>query len=268
MTCDGAYLYYTERPASALPGLWKISRTTGAAVANGGTTEYDCDLLRANGTHAAGIAPNSSAGKVVHWSTGGTPVELTTNTPTTNLNGLAIDATQVYVGGTRNTQDVWCYTTAGVAVWSITLPSSSTPVVNAIAADGDMVYVATDQAALTAGGKASIFCLSRLDGSLLWTHDTNTDLLRVAVDDRYLFVIDSFDILTMLRLHTPAVSPLAELADWDEVICDGVSVIGHDATTTDNYMRHYLGGPAKTFMRADGGDTTRRPFFTLAVPVD
>jgi outer membrane protein assembly factor BamB len=266
---DGAYVYVTSTFSPAEIGLIKADRTTGALVSRGGT-EYSCDALRTNGVYAIGISPASSTSKLVFWTVGvgaAAPTETGTVSPTV-LNGLAIDADQCYVGGTRSTQDVWCYNLATRAeAWKITLPTSSAPTVAAIAADGDVVYVATDSVALTAGGNASLYCLGRFDGQLLWTMDLN-DLSQVAVDDRYLFVIDSNDDLIQIKLGVSVPTVVATSADWSDVVCDCVSVVGIDKTTPTDFMRHMLGGATKTFMKTLGTDPTRRPVFTLAAPVD
>jgi outer membrane protein assembly factor BamB len=267
---DGNYLYANDTNAGQ-PGLRKLDRDTGTAVSSGGT-EYSCDVLRTNGVYAVGISPFSSSSKLVFWTVGaGAAAPTETGTQTiTPLNGLAIDADSVYVGGTRSTYDVWAWDLAArTNNWQITLPVTTAPTVAAITADGDCVYVATERKTLSAGGSASVFCLDRVNGSLLWTYDipATTDAAELAVDDRYLYVRDSDDDLHMLRLRFPEPTLVAIAADWNEVQCDGVSVIGTDATTTTNFMRHMVGGPSKTYMRAEGDDPTRRPMpGLLAVP--
>jgi hypothetical protein len=266
---DGAYVYVTSTFSPAEIGLIKADRTTGALVSRGGT-EYSCDALRTNGVYAVGISPASSTSKLVFWTVGvGAAAPTETGTVTiTPLNGVAIDADQCYVGGTRATYDVWAYTLSSRAnAWQVTLPTAAPPTVAAIAADGDVVYVATDSVALTAGGNASLFCLERVSGTVLWTMDLN-DLTAAAVDDRYLFVIDSNDDLLQIKLRAPVPTVVATAADWSDVVCDCVSVVGIDKTTATNFMRHMLGGATKTFMKALGTDPTRRPVFTLGVPVD
>lgn len=268
LCCDGYYVYACST-SSGETGLYKINRDTGYSVSSGGT-EYNCQSIITNGYYAAGIRPASSTSKLVFWTVGAgaaSPTETGTVT-ITPLNGLAIDADQVYVGGTRATYDVWAYDLATRAnQWQITLPTSTAPTVAAITADGNFVYVATDQVALTAGGNASMFCLERISGNLLWTMDLN-DLVDVAVDDRYLYAITTSDDLAMIDIHHAAPGIVAVLADVDSVVCDGVSVICHDATTTTNLQRNFSVGASKLFMRSLGDDINRRPFYTLAVPVN
>jgi hypothetical protein len=269
---DGTNVYATSPSSPGEIGLAKIDRTSGALISQGGT-EYDLDELRTNGVYCVGISPFSSSSKVVFWlvNTGATAPTETGTVTVTPLNGLAIDADQCYVGGTRNTYDVWAWTLSSRAnAWQITLPTVGAPTVAAIAADGDCVFVATDSQTLTAGGRASVYCLDRVNGSVLWSYSPpgDTDVEAIAVDDRYLFVRDANDDLLQLKLRAAEPALVAVAADWNEVVCDGVSVIGTDATTTTNFMRHMLGGASKTYMRALGTDPNRRPFYTLAVPVD
>jgi len=262
--CDGQAVYANTYSNS---GLYVYDRDTGAYSTKGGT-EYACTALRTNGEYCVGIRPNSSTSKIVFW-TVATPTETGTVT-ITPLNGVAIDADQCYVGGTRATYDVWAYTLSSRAVaWQVTLATSSAPTVNAIAADGDFVYVCTDRVALTAGGNANLFCLSRYDGATLWTMDVGStvNLDYCAVDDKYLHVTDDADLTYMIKLGAPVPHVVATVADLIVQCCDGIGVGMLDAATAANFARHHVGHPTKTFMRAAADDPNRRPFHTLAVPV-
>lgn len=263
---DGANVYYTGDVAQ--PGLRKISRVTGAPVASGGA-EYACSRLVSNGVFAVGINGNvGGANSMVFW-TVATPTETGTVTPGGAITALAIDADQAYVGGTRNAgNDVFARTLATRAsAWAVPLDTNDPSPVNAIAADGDFVYVGCDSFAIAAGGNRSLFCLERVSGAVLWSMDlVNIDVL--AVDDRYLYAVNSAGLLYMIRLRGAVPSVVATLADVNSVACDGVSVVCGDFTTPVNFQRNMAGGASKEFMIAHGNDPNRRPFFNLAVPVD
>jgi outer membrane protein assembly factor BamB len=268
---DGTNVYGSATAAD--PGLIKVDRDTGLELSRGGV-EYECSLIRANGEYAVGISPNSSALKLVFWliNSGATaPTETGTVSPTT-LHAVAIDADSAYVGGVQaGGNDVWSFDLATRANnWQKPLPVTTPPTVAYICTDGDCVYVATERKTLSAGGNASVFCLDRVNGSTLWTYDIPdaTDASWLAVDDRYLFVVDSANKIHMIKLRSPEPALVATAEGWNEAQCDGVSVIGTDSGTATNFMRHWLGGATKTYMRARGDDPERRPFYTLAVPVD
>ena len=263
LTVDGRGVYYMS---ATQQGLRKIDRNSGDFDGDGGT-EFGCTRLRANGVYCVGVRPSSDAGRVVFW-TVATPTETGTQTPTTLLEGVAIDAEHCYVGGTRNTNDIWCYKLSDRSlVWQIALDTNA-PTVRAITADGDFVYVATEHRTLSAGGSANLFCLSRYDGELLWTANVKNDtvdLYDCAVDDRYLYVIDEFDTLIQIRLRVPTAAPVAEATGFLSIALDGVSVAGASGT---DFRRVWVGGATKTMMRVAGNDPNRRPFYNLAVPTD
>lgn len=267
IAADGLWVYYTSNNA-ADPGLSKLSRVDGVLDSNAGA-RFDHTLLKANGAYCAGIHPNGAAGDVDVWSVA-TPAYIGAGaTGSASLAGMAIDADQCYVGGVRNTFDVWCYTlSAAGLVWQIALPTSAAPTIAAIAADGNYVYVATDSQALSAPwtGSASVFCLDRATGTLLWTIDA-ADTLDIAVDDQYLHVVFTTGVLIPFDLRRPIPGAVGSSAGWSSVDVDGISVVGGDSVTATNVKRAWLGYPTKTFMVALGNDEQRRPFHNLAVPV-
>jgi len=273
LAADGEWVWYSSSSASHT-GLRRYNRD-GTTPATAGT-KYDYTKLASNGSKVVGISPNGDADGVDIY-TAATPALDGTCAPgcgSPGLRAVAIDASQCYVGGNRNTYDVWAYNLSTRAeVWKITLPGS-TPVVNSIVTDGDFVYVGTDYN----GSTGSIFCLRRTDGTLLWTinllSSVNTDQL--AVDSNYLYAIDgqATPDMYVISLRYDAVGPTT--APWVDIqsnklnktyriCCDGVSVFGAYGSTV---RRLDCGYPTRTFLRVNGDDPQRRPFYTLAMPAD
>jgi hypothetical protein len=268
--CDGAYLFYSM--SATVTGLQRVDADTGGNLASAGT-KVGHFQIRSNGINAVGI---KTGGVVDSWDIA-PMTDNWTNTPTTALWGIAIDEDNTYVGGVRNTNDIWAYTNAsGSSAWSVQLDPTSRQVAG-IAADGDFVYVVTDRVALSAGGFGCLFCLERTTGAVLWVKDLGVDITHVAVDDEYIFALDnSADNLYIIRkgqvgpaLGSPGivkvVSNMGAYATTT-ISVDGTSVWTHDAATPANIKRISTGGPSKTFMRVVGGDPRRRPTHTLAIP--
>ncbi len=112
--------------------------------------------------------------------------------------------------------------------------------------------------------------LERNKGQPLYTLDinpgTNPDIIRLAIDDQYLYCEEDSGLLTVLKLHSAVPYEVVRISDMHEPCCDGVSVIGRDFTTAANFQRNWMYGATKIFMRAASDDPNRRPFHTLAVP--
>jgi hypothetical protein len=285
LCCDGGFLYATT-DAVATAGIRRLSRVDGTADTNVGS-EYACSKLRANGYYAAGISPNSGNGKVVVWSdiqTGSIAEDGVYASDSANLVALAVDHENAYVGGVRgapSTYDVWMIKLSDrTLIYGKTLPTTTAPAVSAIDTDGDLVFVATDRVTLSAGGSANLFILDRVLGSLVATADVPSlagaaaDLINVVVDDQYIYCFEDTGhdcaVLKKPQIDTGN-SNNAFVAYIDDLwihAADGVSVIGVTYADQTKMARHWIAGPTKTFMKADSGDVTRRPFYTLAVPTD
>jgi hypothetical protein len=266
---DGAAVYTFSTNAGE-PGLFILDRTTGTQTGNTGA-EYACTKSVSNGVYCCGVNGTvGGAGSLVFYLIA-TPLETGTVIPlAAAINGLAIDNDQVYVGGTRNVNDVFAYTLSSRAsAWSTTLPTTIAPTVNSIAADGDCVYVATDNVALTAGGNASIFCLERVSGAVLWTMDLfNIDIL--SIDDRYLHAVRDNNTVYMIKLRAPVPSVVASVTGFGllSIDSDGYALYGSDSGTPANFRKVWVGGAAKTYQITGVNDPNRRPFHKMAVPVD
>jgi hypothetical protein len=270
ITCDGRFVYFVSDATQA--GLWTLG-LDGTGALNAGAT-FGHSKLRANGGWVAGISGSTGVGDVDIWVS--SPISLVATKATgsggAGLLGIGIDDINVYVGGTRNTNDIWSYTLAtGALNWQVTLDANA-PTVNAICADGDFIYVCTDDFAIAAGGNRCLFCLEKPSGTVLWSYDLGVDLTDCAVDGDYLYVADSGNIVYMIRLRSPDVG-VVELktnvsSGVDSLTSDGVNVFCRDASATTKVRRLSTGGPTKTFMRASGQDTRRRPSPMLAVPLE
>ncbi|MHC4121751.1 MAG: outer membrane protein assembly factor BamB family protein [Planctomycetota bacterium] len=271
LATDGAAVYWISSNVGS-PGLRLLDRTDGTNQANGGT-EYNCDKLVVNGEYAVGANGTvNGAGTITFWGTlTGTPVQTGfVGVGGTKL-GLAIDETQVYTCGTRSTNDVWAYNLNSRALaWQVTLDANDPSPCNACVADGDYVYVGTDRFATAAGPTRNLFCLSRFDGSLVWSMEVDPasaiDIDRLTVDDRYLWAEDSSGTLYQIRLRGGAPSVVASLQTTNGIVSDGIAIYGPNAGTPGNFQGIWIGGPTKTYMRADGNDPARRPFYMRAVP--
>jgi len=274
LAADGGFVYYMTTNAGVV-GLRRLVRATGAASGNGGT-EYSCSPIAVNSSYAIGVDGGvSGAGFVTFFSDiqGTITQDGQYNTNSANLRDCAIDDGFSYVTGAQaGAVEVWCNNLVTRALqWSTGLPTVAAPTTRAIATDGDLVYVGIDRAAM-AVGNANLFVLSRTRGDVLASLDIDSgvgvDIRYLAVDDRYLYAIDDSNICHVLRLRFPEVAEVAQVADVILTpVCDGVSAVFRDATTTTNFQRNWMLGATKTFMRAAADDIYRRPFYNLAVPV-
>lgn len=270
LAVDGAAVF-TMGANAADPGLerWARADLDGPQVSAG--TEYACTRLVCNGYYAAGIAPNSGAGKVVVYSDiNGTLAEDGTYDTASNMAAVAIDAENVYIGGTRSTYDVWAVVLSTRAhTWRTTLPTSSAPTISGIAVDGDRVYVCSDRVALTAGGNANLHCLDRMSGAVLWSADigSTSDLVGLSLDDKYLYTSDGTTTFQVDKGNPPAVvQHMAAVGSVYENVADGVSLLAVDSPIS-SFSRYWTQPRGrKLFVRAVGTDRWRAPFHHIVVP--
>lgn len=271
VAADGAWVY-VQAAAPGEPGLHVRDRTDGSNDRTGGA-EHNCTRLVANGAFVVGVNGTiGGPGSVTFW-TPTTPTETGTVVPGAAAPvTVAIDSDQCYVGGTRDAgNDIFARTLSSRAVvWDVPIDGNDPSPINAICADGDFVYVGCDSFAVAAGGNRAIFCLDRFTGDVLWSLGGN-DIDYLAVDDRYLYAVDNGNILYMIHLRGAEPGYLTAVANVGSVMpgsCDGISIVATDSATSTDFRRIMAGGASKEFMRAHGSDPNRRPFFTLAVPVD
>jgi outer membrane protein assembly factor BamB len=265
VAADGRNVYICSGEATR--NVVSINRTTGAEIGYA-TIAYGTGFdACANGDY---LVVCHSQYTDFFDNLGGTPNNTGTvaRSATANNYACAIDALKVYVGGTRGTDsyDVYAYLLSSRATsWQVALPTTGTATINAIATDGDLVYVATDRIALTAGGDACLFVLSARNGSLLWTYDlgSGVNLDYIAHDDLWIFASD--DANTTYCFHKTHRAPLWVIANFHAFEADGVGIVGGDG---NNIERKYRGTPMRTFQVVKNVDANRRPFHHLAIPVD
>lgn len=271
LACDGSYVYKGS-VVSGAPEVEVLNAATGALISSGNIeTGVTISALASNGTHlaiaygqlvriytlAAGV-PTAVAAAYDHGAT---------------ISAIAIDSTRAYIGGVRGTgsKDLRAITlSTGALLWDVAFPTTTAPVINGIAADSRQVFVGTDVLTLSAGGLASVFAYSAADSGvppLLWTTNPGDSVQRIYIDDRNVYVLRGAGLsYAILRSDHEALRRiLAGVLDevWGT---DSVGVLVTDGAT--DYTRLYIGGPTKTFQRVDSDDPNRRPFYTLAIPLE
>ena len=271
---DGTYVYYSMNAGPT--GLQRVDAVDGTNLTTAGAT-HSHNKLRANGVNVVGIEGSTGAGDLDIWLRSAMTLVATKVTGSASLRGLALDEDTAYVGGDRNgADDVWAYPLTGGAVsWTAQLDGNA-PTIRDICTDGDFIYVATDSFAIVAGGNRSLFCLERVNGTVLWAADLGVNISMLAVDDEYLYAVDiAAKVLYMLRKGPPGESatPLAIKlksnvtgGSTDTIASDGTSLFFPDGATATNLRRLATAQASKLFMRAAGTDNRRRPIQTLAIP--
>lgn len=259
LACDGLAIYLGGNAGN--PGLRKYDREGGFLAAGG--TEFGHNEIASNGVYAIGALQATNPNRITFW-TVATPTEEGQANDTGPVLCVAIDADQGYTARVGNVL-AWTLSTRANA-WGSIIPTTTDATPVAIAADGDYVYIVTDLKTLIAGGVANLYCYSRHDGSLRWTLNVDAaDLIDVAVDDRYLWVVASGGLLYQIRLGSqPGV--VGRVAPAARVVTDGVHLYGTSGTDAAYLYGIHAGEPTKLFMRATGNDPNRRPFFNLAIP--
>ncbi len=279
LAVDGAAVFMTSDNV-AKPGLNRFTR----AGLSGGTaagSEYDCTRLVCNGYHAAGVAPNSGAGKVVVWSDiNGTIAEDGAYDTSSAMSVVAIDAENTYIGGTRATYDVWAVVLSTQALnWQTTLPTTTAPTVYGLAADGDRVYVATNLktldatgllTSLSATGNANLYCLDRMDGVVLWSADIGSGSIDLdfglSIDDKYLYAADGTTAFQIDKRGAVVQHMAVGTGVIYENTADGVSLLTTGATIA-TFSRFWTQAQTrKVFVRTDPTDPWRMPFHHIVNP--
>lgn len=259
---DGLNVYVG--PNSAQIKLLDPSDGTLNATAPNGTTGTWADIV-ANSEWLVSAIGNVA---YFHDQVDSTPVLQGSYDHGAAINALAIDDKYAYLGGTQGTgpYDLRQIKLATQAhVWRVLLPTSNTPTINCLVADGDSLFVGTDWESLSGGGNATLWCFNALNGTLRWTYDTTAPVEHITVDDRFLYITDTFDHPHVFDKRNGQWLDYTGQIDLHVYAADGLSMIGTDGA--NNIMRHSRGGPTRTFMRVRGDDPTRRPFYNLAIPV-
>lgn len=279
LACDGKAVYagLTAGATSEFHILDPSDMTTLSAIVVSSTPNIEA--VAGNGEHFGHTQGLSGANfaYVYQW-TGATTWSSVGNVDHGGaLYAMAMDWNQVYVGGANGTGNVHIrgYDLATLTLqWSYAISFiSGTPVVRDITTDGDYVYLTGDRVN-TSGSMRAVWCLARLDGSLVWAADTQdtADGASCAVDQRYLWVLDEagklhcYDKRTGDLLHTVAGATGNAANSGLDVDGEAVYVSG-DVSSGDAAHRISAGRHTQLFQRANPSDPTRRPFAKLALPL-
>jgi hypothetical protein len=275
IAADGLYVYTLRTTATGVGATaWAYDPSDGSSVRGlfGGYTG-NAQAIDANGVHCVIISNSSVDIQSSVVATGA--VAGSTWTRGAAANAIAAGRNRLFVGGTRSGTDVEArdITDPSTGIWGITLPTTGAPTVNAIATDGERVYVGTDRIALSAGGNANLFVLNANPptsvGVLLYAADivgAASDIDRLSVDDRYVVAFDSNNRSYFIDKRRGDYLGVA-LTTIHLFCADGVSYYGRDENAPfDDLVRYYRGGVTRTFQRVDGDDPGRYPFFNLAIP--
>lgn len=250
-----------------------INPATGTITGSAHIASPSCTLIRANGSHMV-IGQGNSL--LVYNNLSAVPAYLGAYDHTAAVRAAALTNSKALtsasetelaiIGGSRGTDtfDVRAVKMSDrAALWSVQLPTTAAPTINAIVSDGERCYVAFDAGTIS-GNWACVACLSELTGDFLWAAPNgnfNADLL--AVDDKLLYVSSDAG---NLHVYDKRTGETIGLVSGDIFVgdCDGVSIVGHDGA--NNVLRHHSGVASQTFVRVEGDDPNRRPFHNLAVP--
>jgi hypothetical protein len=264
LACDGFRVYALIPYQASADEIYLLNPTTGAKVTGISLGSSDCTNLAANGEWLVVLLGNLA---YCYDTLDGTPVQQGSANHTAALAAVAVDATQAYIGGTQGTdnKDVRAVTLATQATaWSVALPTTSAPTVNAIAADGEYVYVGIDWTAM-GGGSVNLFFLSAFHGTVVWSLDTSSNVDHVFVDDRFVYITKDAGTPNVIAVDKRTGLEIFYFSGMSARDCDGLSFCGANG---NNVMRRWRGNATRTFMRADPEDPNRRPFHKYAVPVD
>lgn len=262
LSADGAFVYV----ATADLNIHIVIPSTGSVNQSLGVQPDTIADLAANGSRlVAGLAGASDLAKVwlrdvsdVFNPVGSTP------THGANIRSVAVDRDQGYLCGVGDAFGVnvraFSLVSPGSFSWSTKLPG----VVSAekVEADGDYVYVAT-----TVGdfGK-NLFCLRRTDGQIVWSAVIpDGDLFGLAIDDRFCWVSGVTDDAFAAEKSNGQIV-WGDGSTFIPFVGDGFVVVGTNGSTQLQTRRK--GDVSTTYVRVDGGDVYRRPFYRLAIPVN
>jgi len=272
MESDGKFLY-VGRQVGGAADFYIYNASTGALVWSVATVAPP-SLLAVNGQYFA--YRQATLGVVRIYSTpGGAPVLIGDVVIPGQLNAydLAMSADWLIYTGLNSTDDrhVRAIDLATITpVWEVSYPSVNVNILTTgCVTDGDLVYTTTQAENLHDGTPRSLWAFELQTGRLVWTTDVNgaVDAQNVAVDDRYVYATDTNNDLLVCEKFSG--KPIHRQADIYLLAVDGIKLYGSDAVVTGNNVRaHFRSRPSAEFARVDAGDTQRRPFHNLAVPID
>jgi hypothetical protein len=279
-TCatDGLYVYNNN-----VGGTYGDirNRATGAVIgslAYPGTAKI-WNEIAANGFHACAVYNDDAENiHLTIWSNvGATPVHVADKshgiTGGQNVYAVCMDHELCFIGGVQGDSSVDVrafFLSTGAQSWAMSTAAAAV-IVRSLATDGELVYVACDQATIN-GAPTNCFALSRQTGAIVWQYNAlfapaQFNASRVRVDDRFVYIsggaAPNEHTLVMLK-HLPGAiqedigGALAGAADGASLFVFG---------NIDTRYRRLRGGASREFMRGDPTDPARRPLHNLAVPI-
>lgn len=268
---DGRWVYVLRAYSAGYDEIWLLDPTDGSEDQHLALISPSGTLIRANGEYMCVARGNN-----LHvWDdVGGTPSSVGTFDHTDDIRACAIGNqriaatpyTEAFLGGDRGTdsKDVRCIRLDTVVeVWSVTLPVGAGAVVHSLVCDDEYAY-----AGIQSGGGAenTIHCLSKFDGTVIWSaYGSGATCNAVVVDDRYLYATSSAKDLYVYDKRTGVLLWKIDHSDIAITDCDGLSIFG--TNTVNNCLRWWRGNLSQMFQRTVETDQNRNPFHKLAVPM-
>lgn len=276
MAADGRY-FYVFFAYSATAGYHEIhtldSEDGSSLSSTDQTGTTDAIAAKANGAYLAYLLSGNN--NLIVYSVGGSGVVSYGGVYNhgANLYGLAVDDLYAYIGGAQGTgsYDVRSVKLSDRSLqWSVALPTTAAPTVNAIWTDGDLIYVGINSATATAAwgsGTINVVALNKVDGSVVWVGNVANNCTRLCGDDRWLYASNSAatPVTYALDKWTGQRVWILSATGFEAYEADGIGVVGTDGAT---YVRRLARGDGSRFFQlVSGDDINRRPFFNLAIPV-
>ena len=272
IAADGRSVYVAG--AAGFTGLVIIDRATGAILGRAGTPAGAADIA-ANGDFAVLCGGGPAVNNIYYYGVQtSTPVETGLTNHGNQLYACAVDDAATYFGGVRSGGvDVRAHDLATRAqIWAVAIKVGLAPVINSIATDGELVYVATARV-VSGAGFANLFVLQATDGAVIATADvqvgaSTVDAVQVSVDHRTIYVslgTPQFGVMAM-RLGSPVMHEAGYIGGLRTAFdCDGVGLIAESGQ--DTAERYFTMDRPMSFERVGHGDPHRRPFHKLAIPI-
>jgi len=280
--CDGQYIVVCY-PYNPTPYDTFLLDASGGVQAswNIGTSTPNTDVVDVaiNGKYLAALrqmAGTPIGAAIWVYDISSLPATLVGTTPTYTTGGAITNAGQIviddyYAHAVWNDYYLKCQLSAPVATISSIVSTSvftaSTPF-NAVTTDGLGVWIGTNRSALIAGGNADVLVVERPTNTILDTKDYTIDVQDICCDDHYIiFSRTTPSVLLGIceKINTKYVHGTISGRRVFGHSCDGISFFGSDGA--NNITRNWMGNPTRLFMRCQGTDYSRKPFYNAAIPM-
>lgn len=218
------------------------------------------------------IAVTQGADGILYRHTGAPFIGTLTHGAT--VRAVAMDWKYAYVAGdVSGGFQVRAYNkTTAATVWSVGIQNTGgAPLIFCMVSDGERLFI-TSGTVNHGGNQSNIRCFRIKDGVRLWRILTPNGNAPSActVDECYLYANDGtgqgyvFDKVTGDCLHE-----YLHNAEQHGIAVDGDALfMGGVESGGVGMIRYSRGNGTKMYIKADGADTNRRPFFNLAIPED